>query len=234
MTDLSIILPVHNEEDIIEAVVKEILAVLGKLKMTYQIILVENGSTDSSLNVIRKIAAKNKNIEVAIAEKGYGSAVIKGLSSAKGKYVSYMPSDGQVDLTLLSRLWKAILSGEYDLVKVKRVSRENLVRYITSFVFDKTISLVFHTPLIDVNGSPRIFLGKHVNLLNLQSKDSFIDAEFLTKISHLKWGIKEFPMKNIERYGGKSTRSYKTYLEFFENIIDYKFSPKYKNWLKSI
>lgn len=226
MTDFSLILPVHNEETIIETVVKEVIASLKKIKFTYEVILVENGSTDKSLAVIKKIASGNKNIKILVAKKGYGSAIIKGLKIARGKYVCYMVSDGQVDLALIHKLWKEILIGEYDLVKVKRANRESRVRSLTSWFFNKTISLVFKTPLVDVNGSPRIFLREHVGKLNLQSKDSFIDAEFLVKISKLKWKIKEFPMKNIQRYGGESTRSYKTYFEFFRNIFMYKFFSK--------
>ncbi|MCL4418588.1 glycosyltransferase family 2 protein [Patescibacteria group bacterium] len=234
MVDLSIILPIHNEEDIIEKVVDEVLNTLKKIKIFCEILLVENGSTDKSLSVVRKIASKNKNVKVLVTKKGYGNAVIKGLIQARGKYVCYMPSDGQVDLNLLKTLWDSINSGDYDLVKVKRITRENIIRYLTSWCFNHTISLIFHTKFIDVNGSPKIFLQKHVKKLNLQSKDSFIDTEFIIKIFSLRWKIKEFSMRNIERYGGKTTRSYKTYLEFFGNIINYKFSPQYKAWLKSV
>lgn len=234
MIEFSLILPVHNESTIIKTVVDEIVAALNKMKISYEIILVENGSTDKSLDVIKELSLKNKGVKTLIAEKGFGSAAIAGLSKAKGKYACYMSSDGQVDLNLISKLWKEIQSDKYDLVKIRRIRRESLVRDLTTWALSISISILFNTKFLDVNGSPRIFLRKHLKKLDLQSKDSFIDAEFLIKISKLNWKIKEIPMKNIERYGGKSTRSINTYLEFIKNIYLYKTSNIITKWKENV
>jgi hypothetical protein len=85
---------------------------------------------------------------------------------------------------------------------------------------------------LDINGDPRIFLRKELQTLNLQSKDSFIDAEFTIKLSKLNWKVLEIPIKNIDRYGGKSTRHFGTFIEFFKNIFDYKFSDRIESWQK--
>jgi len=232
MIYLSLILPVHNEEDIIEKVLKEIIITLDKTKITYEILLIENGSTDRSQKIVIELSKKYSKVRSFVSPKGYGNAVLKGLRESKGQYVSYMPSDGQVETSVLPKLLKEV--DQYDLIKVRRVKRESIVRDLTTFTFSKVISLLFNTQSIDINGSPRIFLRKHLSKLKLRAKDSFIDAEFLIKISRLNWKIKEIPMANIERYGGKSTRSINTYLEFFHNILDYKFSPKLKLWQQTL
>jgi len=232
MTFLSLTLPVHNEETIIEKVLKEIIATLNDCKISYEILLIENGSRDNTPEVVIELARKYKNVYSFVSPKGYGNAVSKGLLKSKGKYVSYMPSDGQIDLTSFPKLLSEV--GKYNLVKIKRTSRENMLRDLTTWTFNHSISILFGTKLIDINGSPRIFLSNQLPKLKLISKDSFIDAEFLIKISELNWTIKEIPMKNIERYGGKSTRSLNTYLEFFRNIFDYKFSSKLNDWRKTL
>lgn len=223
MIELSVILPVHNEEEIIKQVFSQIHKTVKKHVKSSEFILVENGSTDKSLKVLKGIDKEFTNTRHSIAPKGYGSAVLKGLSIAKGKYVCYMPSDGQIDVKVFPRLWTLVKIGKWQLIKIKRINRESFSRLLISKVFSAIISLLFQTPLIDVNGSPRIFEKKYMGKLNLKSKDSFIDAEFLIKISKLNWKIKEVPTKTISRTGGKSTRTFKTFVEFLMNIYRFKF-----------
>ncbi|OGD86828.1 hypothetical protein A2Z23_03285 [Candidatus Curtissbacteria bacterium RBG_16_39_7] len=223
MIELSVILPVHNEENIIEVSFKEIYKAVKNTVKSSEFILVENGSQDKTLEIVKKICQKYDGTRFAVAPKGYGSAVLKGLELAGGKYVCYMPSDGQIDLEVFPKLWKEAKTGRYQLVKVKRITRESLWRTIVSISFSLIIPLLFRTPRIDINGSPRIFEKKYLSILDLKSKDSFIDAEFLIKITKLDWSIKEVPMKNLPRLGGKSTRSLSTFLEFFSNIYKFKF-----------
>lgn len=222
MIKLSIVLPVHEEEYIIEATFKEIYKNILKAEKSVEFILVENGSTDRSPDIVKKIAQRYKNTKEAASPKGYGNAVLKGLQIAKGKYFCYMPSDGQVDLNIFKNTWKESQKDKWHIVKAKRINRESFARTLASKAFAQTISFLFNAPKIDVNGSPRIIRKDHFNLLKLVSRDSFIDAEMLIKASKLNWRIKEIPMKNLDRTGGKSTRSYKTYLEFFKNILLYK------------
>lgn len=232
MIDFSLVLPIHNQEDIIESVYKEIRKALDKLNITYECILVENGSRDNTLKVLKQLAKKYKNTRVHVAPQGYGSAVITGLNNAKGKYVGYTVSDGQTDTAIFPKVWKEANKGEFEIVKVKRQNRENIVRTLTSFVFSGLVSVLFGIPYVDINGSPRIFLRNRLKDLDLQYKDSFIDAEFAVKAHRLGWKIKEFSMENLDRAGGKSTRSYKTYLEFFKNMWKFRTSNTLSEWKK--
>lgn len=234
MTLLSLVLPVHNEEAIIETVFKKIFIALKKINTSFEIILVENGSRDNSLDAIQKLCKKFPNTKVISSKIGYTRAIKAGIKIAKGKYVCYMPSDGQANEHKIEKLFKLITENDYDIVKVKRVSRENIIRYIVSISFDLAICLIFHTKFIDINGSPRIMLREKYNMLNIKSDDSFGDSEMLIKATLLNWSIKEIPMQNIQRYGGKSTRSIKTFLEFFRNIYIYKTSSIIPKWNKAV
>ena len=228
---LSLILPIHNQETIIATVVEKINSILNKAKIANEIILVENGSTDNSFASCQKLSKKYKNIQVIQAIKGYGSAIIAGLKKAKGDYVSYMPSDGQLDPNLLPKLDDLIMNNKYDLVKIKRITRESLIRLIRSGVFNLLTKLLFKIPVIDINGSPRIFLRKWLPILNLEYKDSFIDTEMAIKSHYLNWKIKEIPTKTLPRLGGKSTVNIKTVIEFMRNLLSYKFSGNLKSWI---
>lgn len=231
--DLSLVLPVHNQETIITPVVQEINQVLKKAGIKNEIILVENGSTDNTLTVVKNLARRYKNIKSLTAPKGYGSAIIAGLALSRGRFVSYMPSDGQLDPKLIPKLFKLIKSGRYDLVKIKRVTRESFIRTIRSKIFNFLSSLLFKIPVSDINGSPRIFLRKWLPILDLQYKDSFIDCEMAIKAYFLKWKIKEIPAQTLPRLGGKSTVNFRTIIEFLKNLLAYRFGKELKYWLKN-
>jgi len=232
MIFISLTLPVHNEDDIIEKVVDEIIKALNKCKVSFELLLIENGSRDKSLDKIISLSKKYKCVRHFVSTQGYGSAILKGLSESKGKYVCFMPSDGQVDLTILPKL--IANAPRYNLVKVKRITRENFGRTLISFSFDLIIWLLFSSQFLDINGDPKIFRRNELKKLDLKSKDSFINAEFVIKFSKLKWKVLEIPIKNIDRYGGKSTRHFGTFIEFFKNILDFKFSDKFKTWEENI
>ena len=223
MVDLSLILPVHNEATIITDVLADVIRTLKSIRVPFECILVENGSTDSTLTVLRQLTKKYSNVYVTIAPKGYGSAVLAGLKNAKGRYVCYMPSDGQIDLNVFSSLWKSATLNKWDLVKIRRVTRESWDRSAISTFFSIVVSMLFGIPRWDINGSPHIFLRSHLQKLNLESKDSFIDTEFAVKAHLLGWNIKEIPMRTLPRTGGISTRSWRTFWEFARNLFWFRF-----------
>lgn len=233
MINLSLILPVHNQEGIIEPVFKKILSVLDTLHIQYECILVENGSTDRTKNAVVRLAKKYPHSKALTAPIGYGSAVITGLRKAKGMYVCYMPSDGQIDLSVLPPLWRTITSGAWDMVKVRRITRETVGRYVFSWCLSHLVATLFSIPAWDLNGSPRIFSRTKLPRLALSHKDSFIDIEFAVKAYRLNWKIKEFPMHTLPRYGGTSTRSWRTFVEFLKNIWLYRTGDELTRWKNS-
>ncbi len=220
--ELSLILPVHNQAGIIEPVYKDILATLKKLCVSYECLLVENGSTDDTQSAVFRLAKTYPNTRALTAAKGYGSAVLAGLAKAKGKYICYMPSDGQIDLSVFPELWRLAISDQWNMAKVKRVTRETAARYLFSRTLAYLTAMLFSIPPWDMNGSPRIVLRSKINQLHLTYKDSFIDIEFAVKAHRLGWKIKEIPMKTLPRYGGTSTRSWRTFAEFLKNLWRFK------------
>jgi glycosyltransferase involved in cell wall biosynthesis len=221
MIELSLILPVYNQEDIIAPVYKTIYQTINKLGISFECILVENGSVDETRSVTQKLAQIYPHTISISTTKGYGSAVISGLEVARGKYFCYMPSDGQVDLSVIPLLWKLAKSHKYKIVKIRRFNRESIIRSFISKLLSSIISLRFQTPSIDINGSPRIIQLDDIKKLHLSYRDSFIDAEMTVKANRLGWNIIEIPMQNLDRFGGKSSRNWKTYLEFIKNVITF-------------
>src|SRR4030042_3394188 len=105
MIELSLILPVYNQADIIKPVFGDIYRTFTSLGCSCEFILVENGSTDDTKSVTRELAGIFPHTLTVSTKKGYGSAVLAGLLKARGEDVCYLPSDGQVDLTVIGGLW---------------------------------------------------------------------------------------------------------------------------------
>ncbi len=232
MPDFSLVLPVLNEEDIIGPVVDSISAQLKKLPISYEIVLVENESTDSSLKVIQGMAKKDKHIVVTTTKRGYGSALIAGIKKASGEYIGYMPSDGQIDVTILPEMWKEVEKKQYDAVKISRKNRESRVRFVRSKIFNILTRILYPIDVIDINGSPRIVAKNKMKQIDLTYPDSFIDTEFAVKAHYLGWKQKELPMKNLDRLGGKSTVQFATVIEFLRNLRDFRNNPQFIAWKK--
>jgi len=230
----SLVLPVQNQEDIIESVTDRIVAVLKKAKINYEIVMVENGSKDNVLKVLKKMARKNKRIKVTVTSSGYGRAVVYGLKKATGKYIGYMPSDGQCDEKVLPKVIKEVQEPGVDLVKVFRTSRESVLRKNVSINFNLLANVLFFLRFWDINASPTVFRKINLKKLDLQAKDSFLDTELLIKARYLKWKIVRVPMENFNRAGGKSTVKPLIVLEFLGNMLDWRFGNKFVTWKNEV
>ena len=141
-----------------------------------------------------------------------------------------MPSDGQVNSKVLPILFKIISKGEADIVGIKRTTRESKVRVIRSKVFNNLTKFLFNLSSKDINGDPKIFPKKYLEVLDLKSSDSFLSSELLIKAKILNLSLKEVHTVSLLRIEGKSTVNFKTIIEFLRNILRYKFGSTLPTW----
>jgi len=221
--DFSLILPMQNQAETIRQVTSQIVKILKQAKINFQLVLVENGSQDKTWQLSKQLANKNRRIKAIMALPGYGRAVITGLKSANGKYIGYMPSDGQCDATVLPKVLEAAQKKSVDLVKVYRTSRESLLRKYVSKGFNLLANLCFDLKVKDINASPTVFAAQKLKQLKLKSPDSFLDTELLIKAKKFNWKVVRIPMRNFNRGGGKSTVKPTIVFEFLKNMIKWKF-----------
>ena len=121
---LSLVVPVLNEEEIIEQTTTEMLDEFSKKKIPHEVIIVNNGSTDRTQEILEKIAKKRKTLRVLnLKERGFGLALIEGFKVAKGDYIGFNTSDGQVPVEEISRLYEFALKYDYDIVKADRLTK---------------------------------------------------------------------------------------------------------------
>lgn len=230
MKSLSLILPVWNEEGFIAEVVHDLEKVLEENGVDYELLLVENGSVDRSLEVIQDLSRKNSRCRVIVRPKGYGSAVIGGLREAAKELVAYMPSDGQIKPQVLIELLKVWDPVRFDMVKIKRVERESLTRKFISLGFNFITRLLFGLNAQDINGSPKLFPTQYAAKLSLKCMGNLIDTEFMAKAKRLKWRILEIPTESLERAGGKSHVNLGTIFEFISELVRLRLSREIRSF----
>lgn len=221
---LSLVIPMFNEEANAEKVTLEIKKELDKEAINYELILVNNGSSDNTSNILTKLAQENTAIKTVTVEKnqGYGWGILNGLRWASGEYLGFMGGDGQIDPQDVTKIFKHMLQGTYPICKAHRYHREDgLIRNLVSNIFNKMFVYTFKVKVGDINGSPKIMSRQCYESLNLSSKDWFLDAEVLIKANYLSMQVGEIPIVFRRRVGGRSSVRLSTVWEFLRNMIVY-------------
>jgi glycosyltransferase involved in cell wall biosynthesis len=212
---ISIILPVHNQADHIETVVREFAAELVKVPTRYELMLIENGSRDSSRGVCRRLAGELPAVKFFTIEPGgWGRAVAFGLQEARGDIICYANSARTSPKDLVVCLLYALA---YDgvVVKANRKIRENWRRRLGSLFFNIECRTLFDLSTWDINGTPKVFPRTFGKLIHLQRSDDLIDTEFCIVCRQNGYPMIEVPVFSTRRHGGKSTTGYRSAIRLY-------------------
>lgn len=150
--EFSVIIPVFNEEESLSELISSILESFKSFDRSYEIIFIDDGSTDNSLELLKKYSRDHKNIHVISFRKNLGKspALTVGFENANGNFVVTMDADLQDDPKNIEKLFKKLESGEYDLVSGWRKERLDTFlkkmssRFFNSFVIPLLFKLKFH------------------------------------------------------------------------------------------
>jgi hypothetical protein len=202
---LSIILPVHNQADHIEQIVRDYEAGLERLSEAHEVLLVTNGCTDNSPAVCNALAAEFATVRVLHTEKrGWGRAVVHGLAAAKGDILCYTNCARTTAQELLLLLVYATIYPRV-VVKANRKIREGTLRRLGSLLYNLECRSLFDLPTWDINGTPKVFPRSYEKLVALTRADDLIDAEFNVICRREGYPVVEVPIFSNRRHGGRST-----------------------------
>jgi len=151
--ELSVIFPIYNEEETIEKTLLEWKNTLDNLQINYEIILAEDGSTDSTKEILYKILSKYKNIFVPNIDdkkRGYSNAVRSSIDLAKGDYILCLDSDDQVDSEDFIKFWNKKYLLKNGIIIGTRVDRkDSLQRLLMSKAFLILHRILFFSDIKD-------------------------------------------------------------------------------------
>jgi glycosyltransferase involved in cell wall biosynthesis len=216
---ISIVLPVHNQADHIDRLLQEFVAELEKVPVQYELLLIENGSRDASLEICMRAVERLKCVRAFHSERpGWGRAVKLGLQKAEGDLICYTNSARTTAKDLVVCLLYSVAYGE-TVVKANRKIRESRRRRIGSLLFNIECRTLFDLSNWDVNGTPKVFPRSFDRLLHLERDDDLIDVEFCVACRDNSYSMIEVPSFSSRRHGGKSTTGYGSALRLYTGAI---------------
>jgi glycosyltransferase involved in cell wall biosynthesis len=201
---LSLVLPVHGQADHIARVVRSFAVALQTLDLTYEIILVPNGSAADD-RACRDLGQELQSVSCRDIEgRGWGRAVRAGIAEARGDLICFANS-ARTQADDLRRIVAAGLANNGAVVKALRVRRHSIVRRAGSRAFNLLCNGLLHVRTADVNGTPKAFPRTAAGLLNLVSDDDLLDLEFMWRCRRDNLRLIEIEVQSDRRHGGRST-----------------------------
>ena len=226
MKKISIIVSCYNEEEAIPLFYKELINNLSKMELNYEIIFIDDGSKDKTLEVIQTLRKEDKNIRYISFSRNFGkeAAMIAGLEAATGDYITFMDADLQDPPALIPVMYNYLKKG-YDCVGTRRVTRkgEPKIRSFFARMFYKIINKLSKVEMVDG--------ARDFRLINRRMADAILSMKEYNRYSKGIFSFVGFKTKwleyeNIERVAGKSKWNFwKLFKYAIEGIVGYSTFP---------
>ncbi|WP_428815301.1 glycosyltransferase family 2 protein [Lactococcus lactis] len=211
---LSIVVPVYNEEESIEIFIKEVEEKTKSLPLEKFFYFVNDGSTDKTLKIIKKLAEKRDDIQYISFSRNFGkeAALLAGLEVAVGDFVTIMDVDLQDPPEMLPEMFEKLQEG-YDVVGTRRTSRtgEPPIRSFFAKLFYKIINKISKTQIVDGARDYRLMTRQVVDsILKLQESNRFSKGLF----SWVGYEVTYLEYENRERSRGQTSWSFWSLLRY--------------------
>jgi len=224
---VSFVFPMYNEAENIAQTISRASALAQSLAGDYEIVVVDDASTDGSGDVADKLAVADGHIKSVRLEKNtkFGGALNEGLKTASKDVVIYTDSDfpaKEDDIkNAIDLLGEADVVTAYSLV----IKDSSLKRIIMSKVYNFLVRTLFGLRLRDINSGLKIYKKKVLEGLNLRSRSPFIDVEIFVEAAKRGFVIKQYGLIFELRTGGVSSISRMSVVaRTFRDMLSYKFS----------
>ena len=207
---LSIVVSCYNEELAIPLFYKEVKKMIEKMDyLDFEIVFVDDGSKDKTLEILKKLAKKDKQVKYVSFSRNFGkeAAMYAGLEHAKGDYVTIMDADLQDPPSLLKEMYRLAEEEGYECIGTRRVTRkgEPPIRSFCARMFYKIINRLSKVEMVDGARDYRFMSRKMVNaILELKEYNRYSKGLFSFVGFKTKW----LEYENINRVAGETTWSF--------------------------
>lgn len=217
---LSLIIPCYNEQSALPIFYEETIGVIEKLGCEYEMLFVDDGSKDNTLQILKGFANDNSNVTYISFSRNFGkeAAMYAGFCNASGDYVAVMDADMQDPPSLLPQMIEILQIGEYDSVATRRVSRmgEPPVRSIFAKIFYKLINKISDADIVDGARDFRLMKREMVQAIVSMSEYNRFSKGIFGWIGFKTYWL---PYENVERVAGKTKWSFWKLLKYSVNGI---------------
>lgn len=218
---VSVFFPAFNDAATITRLVSEALTVLATLTDDYEVIVVNDGSTDETPALLDALALEQPRVRIVhhAQNQGYGAAIRSGFIHAHKELIFYTDGDGQYDVRELAQLYPMI-SATVDVVNGFKLKRsDNKKRRLMGAIYNRLAHILFSLPIRDVDCDFRLLRRSAVAPLRLTSSSGAICVELVCKLYAAGCHFAEVPVHHYPRAHGRSQfftprRVARTTLEF--------------------
>jgi len=225
--EISVVIPLYNEQDSLRELHDKIVSVMTNNDFSYEIIFIDDGSTDSSVSVIEELAGRNDLVKFLQFRKNYGksAALAAGFDYAQGRYVITMDADLQDDPDEIPNLVNRLKEG-YDLVSGwKKVRHDPLIKRVTSKVYNYFTSVFSGIRLHDFNCGLKAYRLDVVKSMHVYGEMH----RYLPVMAHNNgFRVTELPVKHYERKHGKTKFGAARFTRGAFDLMTVTFLTKYK------
>ena len=208
MSSLSIVLPAHNEEATVGSILEEVSSVAQGLGMDYEIILVNDGSTDRTGEIAHELTQRLPNLRLLELSPSptphYGKVLRTGFEAATKELIVFFPSDKQFVFSEITRLLERL--DEADIVSGYRADRQDtFIRRLNAFGWNTVIRLLFGHLCRDIDCGFKLFRREILDRVHLISEGAMIDTELLAGAKARGYRITDVPVTHLPRVSGEAT-----------------------------
>lgn len=203
---ISVILPAYNEDANIAHAINQALGVIPHLTDDWEIIVVDDGSTDRTSDVIKEYAGLNERF-IPIrhpSNRGYGAALKSGITNAKKDLIFFCDSDLQFNIMEIDKLLLWIDS--YDIVIGYRVKRQDsFQRRLNAFGWNLVVRLLLKIKVRDIDCAFKMFRRQVFDKIKIDAVGAMVNTDILAQSVKFGFKIKEVPVSHYPRLKGRQT-----------------------------
>ncbi len=225
--DITVIIPLYNEEESLRELYRQLRESLSRLGKRYEMIFVDDGSTDNSYNVLRDLKRTDyKHIKIVRFRRNYGksAAISVGFDKAVGRSVITLDADLQDDPAEIPNLLKKLNEG-YDLVSGwKKVRRDPLSKTIPSRFFNYATGVMTGIQIHDFNCGLKAYKKEVVKTVNVYGELH----RYVPVLAHWEgFKISEIPVQHRQRKYGKTKFGITRFWRGFLDLLTVLFTTRY-------
>lgn len=223
---VSIIVPCYNEQEALPLFYQETAAVLKKMGCSYELLFIDDGSRDGTLEILKGLAEEDEHVFYLSFSRNFGkeAAMYAGFCNAHGDYVAVMDADLQHPPALLPQMMEILEGGGYDCVAPRRTrSGDPPVRTWFSREFYKIINRISDAEMVDGAGDFRLMKREMAEAIVAMGEYNRFGKGIFGWIGFRTYWL---PYENVERVAGETKWSFWKLLKYaIDGIISFSQTP---------
>jgi glycosyltransferase involved in cell wall biosynthesis len=220
---ITLVLPCYNESENVVYVLSESIVELEKLGRPWELIVIDNNSSDGTPNVVREFMGNHPRVRMVIHPENrlYSGSCLTAMREARGEFVAIMDSDGQFSARDIRKMLERIETGANLVFGWRKPRHDPILRKIVSLVFNVLGKVWLGFPLHDLNCGIRMFDRKFANVAEIRYRINMANPEFFVRAWNAGLKVEEIVITHSERRKGRTSHNLRKMYSIFVEVNHY-------------